>query len=286
MWKREEARREQIRRSLEVAAEEMGALPAADRRLIEDLKIAETPVLVLGPYFFLCWLLDVLFINRPISRFWFLETVARMPYFSYLTMLTLYETLGWWRASADIRKVHFAEEWNEVQHLKIMEALGGDRLWIDRFLARHSAIFYYLILNHLWLISPSIAYNFSELIEFHAVDTYGEFVDTNAELLKTMPAPRTAAEYYNGRDLYLFDEFQTGRDPKSRRPKIQSLYDVFCCIRDDELEHVKTMFYCQTSKSQLLSPNAVAAATDEERERARLADLVVETKRRRLLPDA
>lgn len=35
---------------------------------------------------------------RPIQRFWFLEMVARMPYFSYITMLHLYETFGWWRA--------------------------------------------------------------------------------------------------------------------------------------------------------------------------------------------
>ena len=27
-------------------------------------------------------MLDVIFENRPIQRFWFLETVARMPYFS------------------------------------------------------------------------------------------------------------------------------------------------------------------------------------------------------------
>lgn len=27
-----------------------------------------------------------------------------MPYFSYLSMLHLYETFGWWRAGADLRK--------------------------------------------------------------------------------------------------------------------------------------------------------------------------------------
>jgi hypothetical protein len=40
-------------------------------------------------------MLDVIFNGRPIQRFWFLETVARMPYFSYISMLHLYETLGW-----------------------------------------------------------------------------------------------------------------------------------------------------------------------------------------------
>ena len=104
-----------------------------------------------------------------------------MPYFSYISMLHLYETLGWWRAGAELRKMcatnrpnaskfslpvvllyviswypvrgpaaesmvvphltscsavdrsHFAEEWNEMHHLQIMEALGGDRLWLDRW---------------------------------------------------------------------------------------------------------------------------------------------------------
>ena len=167
---------------------------------------------------------------RPMQRFWFLENVARMPYFSYTTMLTLYESLGWWRCGMDNRRIHFAEEWNELQHLKIMESLGGDQAWIDRFLGRHAAIFYFLILNHLWLLSPALAYNFSELIEFHAVDTYGEFVDANEELLKSLPPPLEALEYYNGSDLYLFDEFQTGRAPRSRRPQIKTLCVVAVCV--------------------------------------------------------
>ena len=39
----------------------------------------------------------------------FLETVARMPYFSYISMLHLYESLGWWRAGAELRKVRVCE---------------------------------------------------------------------------------------------------------------------------------------------------------------------------------
>ncbi|MEG4317993.1 MULTISPECIES: alternative oxidase [unclassified Microcoleus] len=58
-----------------------------------------------------------------------LETIARVPYFSYLSVLHLYETLGYWR-KADLLKVHLAETWNELHHLLIMEELGGDRLWI------------------------------------------------------------------------------------------------------------------------------------------------------------
>ena len=82
----------------------------------------ESPWVIEIPYIALCALLDVWFPEtKPIQRFWFLETVARMPYFSYTSMLTLYEILGWWRRSSDLRKVHFAEEWNEYHHLLIME---------------------------------------------------------------------------------------------------------------------------------------------------------------------
>lgn len=34
-----------------------------------------------------------------------------------------------------------------MQHLRIMESLGGDVLWSDRFLARHAAIVYFWILT-------------------------------------------------------------------------------------------------------------------------------------------
>ena len=36
-----------------------------------------------GLYDFGCLMLDSLFDDRPIQRFWFLETIARIPYFSY-----------------------------------------------------------------------------------------------------------------------------------------------------------------------------------------------------------
>ena len=33
-----------------------------------------------------------------------------------------------------------------------MESLGGDQAWIDRFIAQHAAVVYYVVLNILWLI--------------------------------------------------------------------------------------------------------------------------------------
>lgn len=132
-----------------------------------------------------------------------METVARMPYFSYISMLHLYESLGWWRQGSALRKIHFAEEWNELHHLQIMESLGGDQYWIDRFMGQHSAVLYYWVLLLFYVVSPELAYNFSELIEAHAVDTYGEFVDANEELLKELPPPFVAVQYYRGDDLYM-----------------------------------------------------------------------------------
>eukprot|EP00599_Poterioochromonas_sp_BG-1_P004338 CAMPEP_0173148890 /NCGR_PEP_ID=MMETSP1105-20130129/9995_1 /TAXON_ID=2985 /ORGANISM="Ochromonas sp., Strain BG-1" /LENGTH=516 /DNA_ID=CAMNT_0014063643 /DNA_START=35 /DNA_END=1585 /DNA_ORIENTATION=- len=219
-----------------------------------------SPWLIKMPYFALCWLLDVLFDGKPIARFYFLETVARMPYFSYITMLHTYETLGWWRRSTEAKRVHFAEEFNEFHHLLIWEALGGDQDWFVRFLAKHASVVYFFLLIVMWVLSPSLAYNFSELIEAHAVDTYAEFADANKEVLQSMAAPVIAKEYYEALDLYVFDEFQTNRPKGSRRPIIRNLYDVVCNIRDDEAEHVQTMRQCQDPDAVVRSPNTEAAA--------------------------
>jgi len=205
------------------------------------------PLVLLVPFNILLWVLDTLFDGRPLARFWVLETVARMPYIAYVSALHLYESLGWWRRSAEMKRVHFAEEWNEFHHLLIMESLGGDQLWRDRFCAQHAAVVYYWLLIGLWFLSPSLAYNLSELIEAHAADTYSEFIDENREALAELPAPRIAKLYYTGPELFYFDEFQTSRERGSRRPPCETLLDVFTNIRDDEVEHADTMGNCQDS---------------------------------------
>jgi ubiquinol oxidase len=53
-----------------------------------------------------------------------------------------------------------------------MEALGGDNAWVDRFVAQHAAIVYYWFLVLFYALSPRAAYQFSELVEGHATDTY------------------------------------------------------------------------------------------------------------------
>lgn len=141
----------------------------------------------------------------------------------------------------------------------IWESLGGDQDWEVRFFAQHSAIVYFFVLVLLWVFSPTLAYNFSELIEAHAVDTYAEFAEANKEILMALEAPPVAKNYYEAVDMYVFDEFQTGRPRGSRRPIVNSLYDVVCNIRDDEAEHVTTMAACQDSEVLLRSPNTEAA---------------------------
>lgn len=90
----------------------------------------------------------------------------------------------------------------------------------------------------LFFISPSESYHFSELLEQHAVDTYAEFLESNDDVLKQLPAPDIAHEYY-ANFLYYFYEFQMssqdGMGSVRPRPKIKSLYDVFDNILADEV---------------------------------------------------
>lgn len=172
-------------------------------------------------------------VERAFARFWTLETIARMPYFSYLSALHLYETLGWWRRS-DYLKIHFLQTWNEQHHLLIMEELHGNQLWFDRFLAQHLAVGYYFLTLVFYLFNPTFAYNFNQAVEEEAFDTYDHFATNNEEFLKQQPAPQSAKNYYHDDHLYM----EMGSRP---RPHIQSLYDTFCAIRDDEADHAHTM---------------------------------------------
>jgi ubiquinol oxidase len=203
-------------------------------------------------------LIDVVYRDRPYPRFYVLETIARVPYFAYLSVLHLYETLGFWR-KADWLKLHFAETWNELHHLLIMESLGGSDNWGDRFVAQHVAFAYYWLVVPLYMLLPHYAYYLMELIENHAYHTYDTYLAAHAEELKAQPAPPVAINYYRDGDLYMFEEFQLTSPTQFRRPQVENLYDVFINIRDDEAEHVKTMIFCQQPDAQLTfkSPHTV-----------------------------
>ena len=165
--------------------------------------------------------LDMIFNEKPIERFWFLENVARMPYFSYVACIHFYETIGVWSPDADLRQNHYEQEINETNHLIVMDALGGGEEWYVRFLARHAAMSYYLVLLALYFSSPDIAYKCSELLEMHAVDTYLAFLNENHELLKKTKTPK-----------HLKKKFKGARS---------TMFDVFIQIVQDEQEHALEM---------------------------------------------
>jgi len=211
---------------------------------------------------FFVFIVDVVYGNRFYARFYVLETIARVPYFSYLSVLHLYETLGFWRRS-DLLKVHFAETWNELHHLLIMESLGGNRYWIDRFTAHLIAVVYYWIVVPLYMLFPRYAYYLMELIENHAYHTYDDYLNTHEAELKAQPAPQVAIDYYRDGDLYMFEEFQTATDGSFRHPQVNNLYDVFINIREDECAHVQTMEALQEpeARQRFRSPHTLSVAT-------------------------
>ncbi|GAA6617140.1 alternative oxidase [Scytonema sp. NUACC26] len=207
---------------------------------------------------FFVFIVDIVYGNRSYARFYVLETIARVPYFSYLSVLHLYETLGLWR-KADLLKVHFAETWNELHHLLIMESLGGNRHWSDRAIAHSIGVIYYWVVVPIYMLSPRYAYYLMELIENHAYHTYDEHLKMHEAELKTQSAPQVAINYYRDGDLYMFEETQFTSNHRFRRPKIDNLYDVFVNIRDDEYEHVRTMEALQLPEARqtFKSPHTV-----------------------------
>ena len=167
--------------------------------------------------------IDKVYKDRDYARFYVLETVARVPYFSFVSVLHLYESLGIWRR-ADYLETHFAQTMNEYHHLLIMEDLGGDERFVDRFFAQHTAFAYYWLTCLLYVVSPRMAYNLSEQVEEHAYHTYDEFLKQNERLLNIQKPTITASTYYDD---------------------VENMYDVFLNIRNDEGDHVKTMQDCQ-----------------------------------------
>jgi ubiquinol oxidase len=192
--------------------------------------------------------LVVFYGDRHYARFAALETIARVPYFSYTSVLHLFETFGWFRKKEYIQ-LHFAESWNELHHLLIMESLGGNQLFLDRFIAQHIAFFYYWIVVFLYMTNPAIAYDLNKHVETHAYETYDKFLKEHGEELKKQPAPQCAIDYYQKGDPYLFNAFQVPKllddrekaKAELRVPKIENLYDVFYHIREDEADHANAM---------------------------------------------
>lgn len=140
------------------------------------------------------------------EKFYVFETVARIPYFAYLSVLHLRETFGDRGGSKGKKKdidnnqredkdkdeaacsfslanhqrietmrTHYAQAENGSHHLLIMEALGGDSIReIDRFLAHTMAFFYYWFVVVIFSCNEQAAYHLNEVVEDHAYKIYEE----------------------------------------------------------------------------------------------------------------
>ena len=155
------------------------------------------------------FVIDKLYEGRDYPRFYALETIARVPYFSFLSVLHLYRVLRV-VAKSGLSQSALAETMNEYHHLLIMEAMGGADSFKDRFFAQHVAVVYFWVAVLIYMVSPEDGDNLSEQVEEHAADaTHLTILKKNEEELKQTPACGVAVSYFQLGDLYLFDEFQT-----------------------------------------------------------------------------
>ena len=78
-------------------------------------------------------IIDYLYRGRHFQRFWVLEEIARAPYFAFVSVLHLRESLGL-RGPEHLylMEEHFAQTLNETEHLEYMESRGGNSYWIDQ----------------------------------------------------------------------------------------------------------------------------------------------------------
>ena len=122
-------------------------------------------------------ILDFLYRGRDYQRFWVLEEIARAPYFAFLSVLHLRESMGL-RGPEHLylMKQHFEQSVNETEHLEYMESRGGNSYWIDRFVAKHLVLIYYWVNVVYYGVSPRLAYHLSYEVEVHAATTYAKYL--------------------------------------------------------------------------------------------------------------
>ena len=125
-------------------------------------------------------IIDFLYRGRDYPRFWVLEEIARAPYFAFLSVLHLRESLGLRGPEhLHLMKEHFAQTLNETEHLEYMESRGGSSHWVDRAFARHLVLIYYWINVVYYWVAPRAAYHLSYEVEIHAATTYAKYLAEN-----------------------------------------------------------------------------------------------------------
>ena len=125
-------------------------------------------------------IIDYLYRGRHFQRFWVLEEIARAPYFAFLSVLHLRESLGL-RGPEHLylMKEHFAQSINETEHLEYMESRGGNIYWVDRFVSKHLVLIYYWVNVVYYWVAPRSAYHLSYEVEIHAATTYAKYLAIN-----------------------------------------------------------------------------------------------------------
>ena len=125
-------------------------------------------------------IIDFLYRGRDYPRFWVLEEIARAPYFAFLSVLHLRESLGL-RGPEHLylMKEHFAQSLNETEHLEYMESRGGSSHFVDRAFARFLVLVYYWVNVVYYWVAPKSAYHLSYEVEIHAAETYAKFLANN-----------------------------------------------------------------------------------------------------------
>ena len=125
-------------------------------------------------------IIDYLYRGRHFQRFWVLEEIARAPYFAFVSVLHLRESLGLrGQEHLYLMEEHFAQTLNETEHLEYMESRGGNAYWVDRFVARHLVLIYYWVNVVYYWLAPRSAYHLSYEVEVHAAETYGKYLVMN-----------------------------------------------------------------------------------------------------------
>ena len=125
-------------------------------------------------------IIDYLYRGRHFQRFWVLEEIARAPYFAFVSVLHLRESLGLrGQEHLYLMEEHFAQTLNETEHLEYMESRGGNSYWVDRFFARHLVLIYYWVNVVYYWVAPRAAYHLSYEVEIHAAETYAKYLALN-----------------------------------------------------------------------------------------------------------
>lgn len=171
--------------------------------------------------------------KQTYAKFYVLETIARIPYFSYLAVLHLYQSFGQ-HPALELLDLHYKETVNEEYHLMIMEELGGAEKWYNRWIAKFLGLLYYGAVFILYIISPASGYFLMEKVESFAAKSYTEFLDIKEGILKATKAEGFALKYY-------FSNKGRMTEIEEDKDFVPTLFDVFTSIRNDELVHVSDM---------------------------------------------